>query len=279
MPATASAVDVQATKALPVQEFHRIDLIGCGGTGAILAEHLARWIVGIPLNCRLVLWDGDVVEQENLVRQQFSPWELGRNKAEALATRLSGQLGIAVSFMPHRFVGSSSMSARAELMITCTDTILSRKAVATSVTTSRYTRACWLDVGNELQTGQAVLGTTHDPDLLGKEWVLWDDTPYIQSLPDMAAITPEILRKRSEPPTAGCAVRPFLHQGPAVNLAAAMAAAMIARQVLIDRTVRTAQVWFDVAAGRMLPVPITRELFGPWKTKRTKPKPRKESRT
>jgi len=57
-------------------------LIGCGGVGSWLA----------PVECRLVgpnnltLVDGDTLEEKNLDRQLFTRDDIGRNKAEALAS-------------------------------------------------------------------------------------------------------------------------------------------------------------------------------------------------
>ena len=62
----------------------RVAVIGCGGLGGYLIEHLARIGFGA---IRAV--DGDVFEETNLNRQLLSePSAIGRSKAEAAAARI-----------------------------------------------------------------------------------------------------------------------------------------------------------------------------------------------
>jgi len=59
-------------------------IIGCGGLGGFVAEMLTRIGVG-----NLILCDGDVFEEHNMNRQNFSsPKTLGRLKAEVLKEKL-----------------------------------------------------------------------------------------------------------------------------------------------------------------------------------------------
>jgi tRNA A37 threonylcarbamoyladenosine dehydratase len=80
--------------------FHprEIVLVGVGGTGSHLARAIARIIahmqalrMTVP---SLTLIDPDTVEERNVSRQLFSPAEIGMNKAEAIAQRLSCALGL-----------------------------------------------------------------------------------------------------------------------------------------------------------------------------------------
>lgn len=61
-----------------------VAIVGCGGLGGAMAEELARLGVG-----KLILIDGDQVEESNLNRQLFATEEtLGRKKVEAARERL-----------------------------------------------------------------------------------------------------------------------------------------------------------------------------------------------
>lgn len=60
-----------------------VGIAGCGGLGSQAAVSLARAGVG-----RLILVDGDRVEESNLNRQHYFLEDVGRLKAEALAARL-----------------------------------------------------------------------------------------------------------------------------------------------------------------------------------------------
>lgn len=248
------------------QEVRRVVLIGCGGTGGILAEHLARMIAGFRLGERaaLALVDGDVVTEANVGRQSFYQGEVGLNKAEALAFRLSAQLGLEIAALPGFVTAADRTALLAEpttLTITATDSLASRRLVA------GLSPALWLDAGNDFSKGQAILGTTHEPEKLAGAFESFVRKPLVTVLPDVAALNPALLargRKKAEAPTPSCAAMPYDEQGFGVNAAAALAAAILARQILVDRSVTLASIWFDVAAGRFTPQPITRQVFAQW---------------
>lgn len=71
-----------------------IVMLGCGGTGGHIAPHLYRLLHALFRPSKVILCDGDIVEKKNLVRQNFIASDLGKNKAEVLATRYSGAFGM-----------------------------------------------------------------------------------------------------------------------------------------------------------------------------------------
>lgn len=237
----------------------RIILVGCGGTGSILAEHLCRMISGYKLDCSLVLYDGDKVEEANITRQNFEVYEIGQNKAQALSIRLAGKFGIEVGFIDKfidrhdRYIG--------ELLITATDNLLSRKIVAEA----NHDYSLWIDIGNELSHGQAIIGDTHKKRDLESVYRTWDSYKEVQSLPDAAALNPKILKARKQSQKASCATVPFAEQGFGVNATAALAAATLAKQAIVDRQVKFSGIYFDISKGRMIPRLIDRELFKAWR--------------
>jgi len=66
-------------------------VIGCGGTGGRLVPMLAQFLKTATwlINPKIYLIDHDVVEQKNLVRQNFIKLDLGKPKAVVLAERYS----------------------------------------------------------------------------------------------------------------------------------------------------------------------------------------------
>lgn len=60
-----------------------IGVAGCGGLGSNIAISLTRAGIG-----KLIIADFDKVEESNLNRQQFYQFDIGKNKAEALANHL-----------------------------------------------------------------------------------------------------------------------------------------------------------------------------------------------
>ena len=61
-----------------------VGIAGAGGLGSNSAVMLARSGVG-----RLIVIDGDVVEERNLNRQHYFPRHIGMNKVEALAAQIA----------------------------------------------------------------------------------------------------------------------------------------------------------------------------------------------
>ena len=72
----------------------KIVQLGAGGTGGHIAPHLYRLLYSLNRPVRYIICDGDVVEEKNLVRQNFTPADLGENKAQVLAERYSTVFGM-----------------------------------------------------------------------------------------------------------------------------------------------------------------------------------------
>src|SRR6266545_3904993 len=69
-----------------------VTIAGVGGTGAFLAEDLARlFSIHLGWRTRLHLTDPDRVEEHNEGRQAFSRRDRGRHKAQVVAERLIRQ--------------------------------------------------------------------------------------------------------------------------------------------------------------------------------------------
>lgn len=78
----------------------KIVMLGAGGTGGHIAPHLYRLLYSLERPVRFIICDGDVVEQKNLVRQNFIEADLGENKAKALAERYSSVFGLETEYVP-----------------------------------------------------------------------------------------------------------------------------------------------------------------------------------
>lgn len=240
-------------------QFNQIFVVGVGGTGSYLAQGLAKMISGYKLPLQVVLADPDVIEEKNCARQNFHAWEIGQNKAEALAFRLNQQYGLS-------FAGAScpgeglfsleyyhSVHDMSRLIITCVDTIAARKHYKD--------RGPWLDIGNGLETGQALYGTTADGRALRDESMLWDSRPSAGRLPNPWRISGMAKLKDSKKQTTSCADTPFAEQGCFINELAAQAGLIILHQLLVKGAVTTPAVYFNSAAGRMVPQYITKDYL------------------
>lgn len=78
----------------------KIIMLGAGGTGGHIAPHLYRLLHTLERSVKIIIADGDIVEQKNLVRQNFIAADLGRNKAQVLAERYSSAFGMETLYVP-----------------------------------------------------------------------------------------------------------------------------------------------------------------------------------
>jgi len=78
----------------------KIVMLGAGGTGGHIAPHLYRLLHTLSRPVKVIIADGDIVEEKNLVRQNFISADLGRNKAQVLAERYASAFGMEVQYIP-----------------------------------------------------------------------------------------------------------------------------------------------------------------------------------
>ena len=74
--------------------------LGAGGTGGHIAPHMYRLLYSLDRPARYIICDGDVVEEKNLVRQNFAPIDQGENKARVLAERYASVFGMEAEYVP-----------------------------------------------------------------------------------------------------------------------------------------------------------------------------------
>ena len=152
----------------------KVVMLGCGGTGGHIAPHLYRLLYALDRPVKIVLCDGDIVEEKNLVRQNFCEADLGENKAKILAERYSNAFGMEVSYAPH-FIETekeltelltpaqyrmgyyeSSIVRELVLLIGAVDNNKSRRLCHTVF--SQAEELVYIDSGNGEYTGQVVCG-------------------------------------------------------------------------------------------------------------------------
>jgi len=78
----------------------KIIMLGAGGTGSYIAMHLYRLLHCLERNVRVIIADGDSVEQKNLIRQHFTVADLGYNKAKVLAERYAAAFKMKAEYIP-----------------------------------------------------------------------------------------------------------------------------------------------------------------------------------
>lgn len=146
-----------------------VNLIGAGGTGSHVLTNLAM------INCGLIglgrqplfvkVYDPDIVTDANIGRQTFSPADLGQNKAEVLVTRINRFYGTHWHSVSELYSEKNYDKRQANITISCVDSVKSRQNILESFEKKKDNRSYdtdlyWMDIGNSVNSGQIILGTT-----------------------------------------------------------------------------------------------------------------------
>ena len=207
-----------------LQKKVRIGVVGCGGTGSAIAAglpylHQAIVAGGHPYGLDVTLIDGDRISRTNCVRQPFSESEIGLYKATVLATRINLFWGLGWKGLPC-FV-DENWGHETDIVIGCVDSRGARNAI---IRTQTYWNChYWLDLGNNTDSGQFVLGQPENPKNKASEL----------RLPTAAELFPELvnpkLDRRDKLPACS-AIEALERQEPFVNQTLAyQSLAMLAR--------------------------------------------------
>ena len=233
-----------------------VEIIGCGGTGGFAAEALCRLFTGRPM--KLTLTDHDVVEPHNLLRQNFYARDLWRNKAEALAERLTRDFGISIGYRTEPFGEAGAeewiRNGQPRLIIGCVDNAEARRAMEKAVTgSSHWNRAWWIDAGNGETWGQVLLGNSGGESRMrgavceeqgcGRQTADYPEENTSESgahfhlLPSPATQRPDLLTHRPESrPDVDCAAALDLtDQDPNINRMMAGIVTMAVKDLLTNR--------------------------------------------
>ena len=157
-----------------IQNPARIVMLGAGGTGSYVAMHLYRLAHCLDRHVRIIIADGDSVEQKNLVRQHFTVSDLGTNKAKALAERYAGAFMMKAEYIPDFIEEKERLNelVRAEHVPGEKGTLAPTKEIPIllgCVDNNKTRRLCdevfyesenlvYIDAGNGEHTGQVVCG-------------------------------------------------------------------------------------------------------------------------
>ncbi|MBA3634367.1 MAG: ThiF family adenylyltransferase, partial [Acidobacteria bacterium] len=252
-------------------------LVGAGGTGSFLAMNLARLafeLNGSGKRAEIVIVDPDCVETGNIPRSNFCFAEIGANKAETLAKRISGAWGIETGFVKEGFRPEllqsknddwntqSSNSNKLIFLVGCVDNHLARREIHKTLklyNEQRYgdsrPRLWWIDGGNGRDTGQILIGNR----LSGKEICeAAQKSPILSLLPAPSLQHPDLLRGSEKPvinrgqtgDEITCAER--IRRGEQslnVNQRVAVEMAEMLAELLLTQTLKRFATYFDLESG------------------------------
>lgn len=221
-------------------------LVGCGGTGSWLAPHVARIARLLRdqrprFEVRVTFVDPDQVEPKNTIRQNFSPAECGRNKAVALAVRLSAAFGLPIAAQPAAFAPPKTASGLLPVLIGCVDGPEGRRSLLAAV--QRDNPSWWLDCGNEKNSGQV---------LLGGGWRDGQRLPGLVTwLPLPAEVHPDLLEDpaQAQKPLSCAELNAQEGQGLAINARMAAEAADYLVRLLLTGDLRKRATYIDLESG------------------------------
>lgn len=167
----------------------KILIIGCGGTGSRLVPLLAQFVKACPWvhDPEMTLVDDDVVEDKNLLRQNFISTDVGKYKAEVLAQRYSRAFNmkitaskervVAAPYNVNRLIGRSvpgytpptqeqaeifNRHTKNSIVILCVDSPEARRDIISNMgrsASSGGSTVLVLDSGNENDFGQVSVST------------------------------------------------------------------------------------------------------------------------
>ena len=178
----------------------KIVMLGAGGTGGHIAPHLYRLLYALDRPVRFIICDGDVVEQKNLVRQNFIPADLGENKAKVLAERYSSVFGLETEYIPSFIESENELKSLLTPVVWHVDyrhTVCEQIILIGAVDNNKSRQLChrvfqqmpeliYIDSGNGEYTGQAVCGIRRS-----------DRTYY----PPIGTVYPDVLEDTDKFPT------------------------------------------------------------------------------
>lgn len=168
-------------------------VVGCGGTGSHYIKELGRLLYGglsRREDVQIVLIDGDIVEEKNLVRQAFLPQDIGRNKAQVMAEILLQVYGVKAVYYDRYIDRANDFRSMVRdnavvLLVGCVDNHQCRQSMHHFY--QERENCIYMDSANEYSAGEVVIGSR-----IGK----------IEMYPDRCQYFPEILeideKRRSE---------------------------------------------------------------------------------
>lgn len=144
-----------------------IAVIGCGGTGSLVVPRLARLDyvlkeLGMP-GLYVTVYDGDIIEQNNVGRQNFNKNDIGEFKASNIVQKINMCYGLDWEAKNNYVLDEFP---KANILITCVDNVAMRTFIDkhrllnhSGYNNDYQKNFYWLDCGNGKDFGQVVLST------------------------------------------------------------------------------------------------------------------------
>lgn len=248
----------------------KIALVGCGGVGAHVLSGLARLhtaivALGHPGGIEVTVFDPDTVSQANVGRQAYSPADIGINKAVLSVHRLNSFYGLNWAAEPTRFP-APRRNFTPEIVVSCVDTKAARREIADYCKNAGV--SYWLDFGNDLVTGQVILGQPMH------RWEEKKKRPM--RLPTVTELFPEIMDKNAvEDNTPSCSLQESLErQDLFIGQSCAAFGLDLLWKLFRQGGIDNHGMFVNLQSGRVTPLPVDKETWSRFIPKKQR-KPRK----
>lgn len=229
----------------------KIVMLGAGGTGGHIAPHLYRLLHALERPVEVIIADGDIVEEKNLVRQNFISYDLGRNKAQVLAERYASAFGMEIQYIPDFIETEEKLAALLKprfsratpetltILIGAVDNNKSRQLCHKVF--NKSDNLIYIDSGNGEFTGQVVCGVRRK----GKTYYK-----------PVGEVYPDILEDTDKFPTElSCAEASVsAPQSIAANIMAATAVVSYIYNILVLGNIEVKKVTFSTKSMNLKPV-------------------------
>ena len=181
-------------------------VVGAGGTGGRLIPPLMQIL---KQGDSVAIVDGDIVEQRNLLRQNFRIRDIGENKAEVMARRYRRDginvAAFATMYKSDLYREMINHGYYKTIFLGCVDNPEARNEISNSAPEES---SIWIDGGNEMRGGQVIVSANGWPFEVS-EWIRDRNEYYKRSslwhIRGMKAM-PQLLTI-SEKPQEGCGNR------------------------------------------------------------------------
>lgn len=146
-------------------------VVGAGGTGSYFLKEFARYIHHTQKQKefkKMVIFDGDSVEQKNLMRQSFIKEDIGRNKAVVMAEALNDNFDLKFESYACYLNNKNQLEDVVEgipLIISCVDNHGCRLLLEDFF--HSYNHCIYFDSANEFENGEVVYSYKKDGKVYG----------------------------------------------------------------------------------------------------------------
>jgi molybdopterin/thiamine biosynthesis adenylyltransferase len=123
-------------------------MVGAGGTGSHLIHALTLYAADIP-RANIFIWDADEVEEKNLKRQVFYPYEIGTNKAEAISARYPDICNPRTEYIGEDNIEKAIQDG--DTVLICADNMAVRRLI--NAHAKKLKNITVINGGNEMYTG------------------------------------------------------------------------------------------------------------------------------